>query len=514
MYIMSEDNHTNAQTENTDLLVNMLADTQKLVSTDQRVMYNNMDDKLDDNLDGYKTEKHRPDPEPKHDNHNNHDNNDHHDQDDDELTGEELLLKKLEMLRKLGELVQRGVKLSQNYNLNSSYKMMKYEYELHSGIRSKQNAINWMGGMMIGLVQGLELLNDYVNPFEISFDNAWSNKVKNNITDYYEVLGEIYEKYAGSGKTMAPELKIFMMLTGSALTIQMHRGIANLGSKDNNENNNNNNNENDNDQIRELRQRATKDEELEQAKKQKAYQEKVEQEHYMATMKAMDLQRLQNAKNEINKLSRNEQLNQSLLLSETAKSHHSAVDTQIKQQLLHEQQQLIREQQHMQEQLQEQQELVQQFNKLNDIRSRINQMKQQSVQQIEHVSENKPVLNKVSEKAPLKKSSEKTLSAKSSEKPPKKQLKVEKDSISVSSSSTASVKINPNLGNIINKVKKENEITINNNKLQRITYQKDSSSSSDEQDDIRESISLAKSNKSPSNGGKKKPRKTLKLTTR
>ena len=48
-----------------------------------------------------------------------------------------MMLKKLNMLRKLGELTQYGVKLSQNYNMNSDYQAMEYEYELHKELELK-----------------------------------------------------------------------------------------------------------------------------------------------------------------------------------------------------------------------------------------------------------------------------------------------------------------------------------------------------------------------------------------
>ena len=66
-----------------------------------------------------------------------------------ELSEEGKMLKRLDMLRKLGELAQYKVKLSQNYNMNSDYFTMKYEYQLHTNIRAKQNYINWTSSLML-----------------------------------------------------------------------------------------------------------------------------------------------------------------------------------------------------------------------------------------------------------------------------------------------------------------------------------------------------------------------------
>lgn len=156
------------------------------------------------------------------------------------LTREELMLAKLNMLRKLGELKQCGVKLSQNYGLDSDLKMMEYEYKLHSDIRAKQNSVQWMGHMLIGIIKGGELLNDNFNPFDIKLEGL-STKVSSDMNSYYTVLGEIYEKYNQPGKQMAPEFKLLMMITGAALSMQVNRalpgfmgGIANSVQNDDN----------------------------------------------------------------------------------------------------------------------------------------------------------------------------------------------------------------------------------------------------------------------------------------
>ena len=140
------------------------------------------------------------------------------------MSKDELMLAKLNMLRKLGELKQCGVKLSQNYGLDSDLKMMEYEYKLHSDIRAKQNSVQWMGHMLIGIIKGSELLNDNFNPFDIKLEGL-STKISSDMNAYYSVLGEIYEKYNQPGKQMAPEFKLLMMITGAALSMQVNRAL-------------------------------------------------------------------------------------------------------------------------------------------------------------------------------------------------------------------------------------------------------------------------------------------------
>ena len=332
----------------TNMMVSPFANLDKLKNSDQRIHFGDenyhqpVDDKyyeeehrLEDDVDDYRDKTNVFDKKNKNDNnhftndsdkkhsderpkqHANYSDSAHdvkHKTDDDD---DDDLLKKLAMLRKLGELSQAGVKLSQNYGVNSDYKTMKFEYELHNGIRSKQNAINWMGNMMIGIVKGIEMLNDNLNPFDIKFENTWSNKITSDITDYYDVLGEIFEKYTTPGKKMPPELKLFLMLTGSAISIQMHRGISNMLG-----NSFNTSSEIDKDAnlIKELRQKTEKEDE---DRKNKII-EKREIEHKMASEKVKDLQMMYSAKNEISKMQQQsqnlEKINRGLLMSESARS--------------------------------------------------------------------------------------------------------------------------------------------------------------------------------------------------
>lgn len=145
---------------------------------------------------------------------------------DDNLTHEELILKKLDMLRKLGELTNAGVKLSQNYNLNSDLKMMKYEYELHKNIRSKQNSINWMSSMSLNAIYGIEMLNEKYNPFDLKL-KGWSEQMNADVDNYYDVFGELYEKYSSPTQGMAPELKLLLMMSGSALKFHLSSHVIN-----------------------------------------------------------------------------------------------------------------------------------------------------------------------------------------------------------------------------------------------------------------------------------------------
>lgn len=141
-------------------------------------------------------------------------------------TEEDEMHAKLEMLRKLGEMAQHGVKLSQNYNMNSSYKTMKWEYELHKSIRDKHKGTKWLSNMLLNICYGLEMGNEKFNPVDFHL-KGWTEQMTEDIDDYYDVLGELYEKYFKSGNSMSPELRILFMLSGSAIKFHMQHSLLN-----------------------------------------------------------------------------------------------------------------------------------------------------------------------------------------------------------------------------------------------------------------------------------------------
>ena len=368
-------------------------------------------------------------------------------EDESTWTKDELLLRKLDMLRKLGELVQHGgvKKLSQNYSLNSDYKTMKFEYDLHSGIRSKKNAVEWMSGMMIGIVKGMELLNDNLNPFDIKFENTWSNKVTADVSDYYDVLGEIYEKYTTPGKKMAPELKLFLMLTGSAVSIQMHKGISSLTSGASKEL------DGDPNIVQQLRQKAEQDQ-----KNKSKIEEHLDKEHKIATDRANDLHMINKAQTEYTELQRManmrnlEKFNNTLVLSESAKSAKSAKSSHTSKDDNNSFMAQQMEQNKQREILLQNQRLMEMQKKLHDMRQEekllesFNKSKKSEAKpkQLKGTESDKPV--------------KRQLAPKSAEKPKVVSKIVDSDSESESSessdvSSVSTMSVNPNLENILGK---------------------------------------------------------------
>jgi len=136
-----------------------------------------------------------------------------------QLTKEEMLREKFKFLRKLEALEKKGVELSKKYSMESSLQEMMGEYETIMEEKTKLNSVKFQGNMLMAVINGMEFLNNRFDPFDIKLD-GWSEQVNENITDYDDIFGELYEKYK-SKASMAPELKLLFQLGGSAMMVHM-----------------------------------------------------------------------------------------------------------------------------------------------------------------------------------------------------------------------------------------------------------------------------------------------------
>ena len=138
---------------------------------------------------------------------------------DPKMSKEDLLREKFRYLRKLEDLEKKGVELTKKYNMDSNLAEMQGEYEMIMEEKAKKNSVKFQGNMMMAIINGLEFLNSRFDPFSINLD-GWGEQINENITDYDEIFGELYDKYK-SKATMAPELKLLFQLGGSAMMVSM-----------------------------------------------------------------------------------------------------------------------------------------------------------------------------------------------------------------------------------------------------------------------------------------------------
>ena len=135
------------------------------------------------------------------------------------MSKEEILREKFKYLRKLEALEKKGVEMSKKYNMESSLQEMMGEYETIMEEKTKLNSVKFQGNMLMAAINGIEFLNGRFDPFDIKLD-GWSEQVNENINDYDDIFGELYEKYK-SKASMAPELKLLFQLGGSAMMVHM-----------------------------------------------------------------------------------------------------------------------------------------------------------------------------------------------------------------------------------------------------------------------------------------------------
>ena len=135
------------------------------------------------------------------------------------LSKDELLREKFKYLRRLESLEKKGVELTKKYNMDSNLQEMMGEYEMIMSEKTKQNSVKFQGNMMMAIINGIEFLNNRFDPFDVKLD-GWGEQINENITDYDDIFGELYDKYK-SKASLAPELKLLFQLGGSAMMVHM-----------------------------------------------------------------------------------------------------------------------------------------------------------------------------------------------------------------------------------------------------------------------------------------------------
>ncbi len=126
---------------------------------------------------------------------------------------------KSDMINKLQRLEQKGYPVSRRFTMTDSLEDIKTEYNRLVDARQLETSIKFQRQMMMGLVTGVELLNEKFDPFDVQL-KGWSESVHENIEDFDEVFEELYDKYKGKG-SMPPEARLLMMLAGSGFMFHM-----------------------------------------------------------------------------------------------------------------------------------------------------------------------------------------------------------------------------------------------------------------------------------------------------
>lgn len=121
---------------------------------------------------------------------------------------------KADLLNKLARLEKKGLNVNKRLNAYSSIHELRTEVKRLTYSIEVDQAVKFSRRALVACVTGLEFLNKRYNPLEIHLD-GWSESIMENIDDYDNVFEELHNKYKGKME-MAPEVKLIMMLGGSA----------------------------------------------------------------------------------------------------------------------------------------------------------------------------------------------------------------------------------------------------------------------------------------------------------
>mgnify|MGYP001159889679 CR=1 FL=1 len=132
---------------------------------------------------------------------------------------QEIKNEKIDLIYKFKKLEGQGIRTTMNYNMSSNLEDMRNEYLKLKKQREVDNSIKFQRKVMMAAITGIEYLNNKFDPFDVKLD-GWSESINENITDYDEIFEELGEKYGGKSE-MAPEIKLLMMLGGSAFMFHL-----------------------------------------------------------------------------------------------------------------------------------------------------------------------------------------------------------------------------------------------------------------------------------------------------
>jgi len=172
------------------------------------------------------------DDDDENDDDNDDESDDESDDDDDEsdvrsLDGGNIIKKqkseiaeKREILYQLNRLQAKGHNIPHSFNMGSDLNEMRNEYERIVRDKDVDASIRFQRKMLMAFVTGTEYLNSRYDPFAIKLE-GWSEQVHENINDYDDIFEELHNKYKAKGKKMAPELRLFISLSGSAFMFHL-----------------------------------------------------------------------------------------------------------------------------------------------------------------------------------------------------------------------------------------------------------------------------------------------------
>lgn len=126
---------------------------------------------------------------------------------------------KIEYLNKLQRLEQKGFPVARRFTMDNSLEEIKGEYDRLVDARNLEGSLRFQRQALMGVVTGLEWLNNRFDPFDLNLD-GWSESVHENQENFDDIFEELYDKYKDRGK-MPPEARLLFSLAGSGFMVHV-----------------------------------------------------------------------------------------------------------------------------------------------------------------------------------------------------------------------------------------------------------------------------------------------------
>jgi hypothetical protein len=126
---------------------------------------------------------------------------------------------KIEYLNKLQRLEQKGFPVARRFTMDNSLDEIKQEYDRLVDARNLEGSLRFQRQALMGVVTGLEWMNNRFDPFDLNLD-GWSESVHENVEDFDDIFEELYDKYKDRGK-MPPEARLLFSLAGSGFMVHV-----------------------------------------------------------------------------------------------------------------------------------------------------------------------------------------------------------------------------------------------------------------------------------------------------
>lgn len=136
-----------------------------------------------------------------------------------ERTKEDINKEKAELLYQFDRMEKKGFKLPKQFCMDSSLDEMKQEFERLKKDKEIDASVAFQRKMLLAFTTGVEFMNNRFDPFDVKLE-GWSENVHESIDDYDEVFEELHDKYSSKSK-MSPEIKLLMMMGGSAFMFHL-----------------------------------------------------------------------------------------------------------------------------------------------------------------------------------------------------------------------------------------------------------------------------------------------------